>query len=492
MPDVSKRALTAALLVLAAACTSSERGVAQDRNQQTPPAIREQLGDVSQQLETRTAEALSSTFRTASSRALPAVVFIQVVRPGTEVQDIPEPFRRFFPMPPDGEEQPVPGAGSGFILDDQGHVITNHHVVDEAQQVIVRLVDGREFSAEVLGSDDQTDVAVLKINPNGAQLPHADLGNSDQLQVGDWVLALGSPLELEFTVTAGIVSAKGRQLPGPASALQAFIQTDAAINPGNSGGPLVDLAGRVVGINSAIFGGQRFVGYGFAIPINLANKVVQDILRFGEVRRPMLGVQVQDVNEADAEVYQLPEIRGAEVVSVSAGSAAEQAGLRLGDVILALDGDEVGDATDLTTGLAQHQPGDRVRLTVWRERASRELTVELGAFERAADRPATPEQRHEVEQALGFRVEPLDEATARELEFDVTRGVVVSQVAPLSSAANSGVRPGMLLLAINREAVATVADVERLAREIEPGDVVSLRVRAPQIGELMINYRARR
>jgi serine protease Do len=494
MPDVSKRAFTAALLVLALACTSSERGVAQDRNQpQTPPAIREQLGDVSQQLETRTAEALSSTFRTASSRALPAVVFIQVVKPASDIEDVPEPFRRFFGVPPGGEGEPVPGAGSGFILDGQGHVITNHHVVADADQVIVRLVDGREYSAEVMGSDDQTDVAVLKINPgNGAQLPHAELGNSDGVQVGDWVLALGSPLELEFTVTAGIVSAKGRQLGGSASALQAFIQTDAAINPGNSGGPLVDLTGRVVGINSAIFGGQRFVGYGFAIPINLANKVVQDILRFGEVRRPQLGVVVAAINEADAEVYGLPEIRGAEVVSVSDDSPAERAGLRIGDVILELDGRGLQDSTDLTTGLAQHQPGDRVRLTVWRDRASRQIDVELGAFERSTDRRATPEQREQVEQALGFRVQPLDEAIARELGYDVSRGVVVSQVASLSPAANNGVLRGMLLLSINGEEVASVADVERVARTVEPGDVVSLRVRAPQNGELMINYRARR
>jgi serine protease Do len=248
----------------------------------------------------------------------------------------------------------------------------------------------------------------------------------------------------------------------------------------------------VVGINSAIFGGQRFVGYGFAIPINLANKVAQDILRFGEVRRPQLGVSVQPVNEADAEVYGLPEIRGAEVVSVSDGSPAARAGLRIGDVILELDGRKLDDSTDLTTGLAQHQPGDRVRLTVWRDRASRQVTVELGAFERTSERPATPEQRHEVEQALGFRVEPLTDEIARQLELDVTTGVVISQVAPVSPAANAGVRPGLLLLAINGQTVETVADVERAARTVEPGNVVSLRVRDPEVGELIVNYRARR
>jgi serine protease Do len=495
MPELRKRAATVALLALAAACGSSERGAAQNQGQQTPPAaIREQLGTPTQ-ADKRPADALSSAFRSAAAKALPAVVFIQVEKEmDEEQQQIPEPFRRFFGIPPgeEGEEQPIPGAGSGFILDAEGHVITNNHGVEGAQQVIVRLVDGREFPAKVLGNDEQTDVAVIKIEPpNGAKLPTSQIGSSDGLQVGDWVLALGSPLELEFTVTAGIVSATGRQLGGDPSALQAFIQTDAAINPGNSGGPLVDLNGDVVGINSAIFGGPRFVGYGFAIPITLANKVVQDILRYGHVRRPMLGVQIQRVSEADAEVYGLPEIRGAEVVSITAGSPAERAGLRIGDVILSLDGKEINLSTDLTTGLAQHQPGERVRLEIWRQRQRRQVEVELGEFDRGEVAQTRPTERHEVEAALGFRVETLTEELARELELDRTTGVVISQVSQLSPAANAGVRPGMLLLAINGEDVRSVRDVERLAAEVEPGRVISLRVRAGD-AELIINYRTRR
>ena len=335
------------------ACGSGDEGAAQAQRQETPPAVREQLGDASaQRPELATAQALSATFRSAASHALPAVVFVQVEKPGgAEGQEIPEPFRRFFGLPPGGseeEQEPVPGAGSGFIIDDRGHVITNHHVIEDATSVIVRLVDGREFTATVVGSDPQTDVAVLKVEPptNGKPLPTAELGDSSSLQVGDWVLALGSPLELEFTVTTGIVSAMGRQLTNRPSALEAFIQTDAAINPGNSGGPLVDLTGRVVGINTAIFGGPRFVGYGFAIPVSIAKKVVQDILQYGQVRRPQLGVNIQSVTEADAEVYGLPEIRGAEVVVVTPDSPAEAAGLRIGDVILELDGDPVQDGTD--------------------------------------------------------------------------------------------------------------------------------------------------
>ena len=496
MSEVRKRAVAIGFLVLAA-CGPGEQG-AQAQRQETPPAVREQLGDAQvQRSELATAQALSATFRAAASRALPAVVFVQVEKPGgTGAEEIPEPFRRFFGIPPGGEQEqePVPGAGSGFIIDAQGHVVTNHHVVEDATRVLVRLVDGREFPAEVVGSDSMTDVAVLKIEPpaNGKALPTAELGTSSNLQVGDWVLALGSPLELEFTVTSGIVSALGRQLTNRPAALEAFIQTDAAINPGNSGGPLVDLTGRVVGINSAIFGGPRFVGYGFAIPVDLANKVVQDLLRYGRVRRPQMGVQVQSVTEADAEVYGLDEIRGAEVVNVQPDSPAARAGLRIGDVILALDGDPVADATALTTGLAQHQPGETVRLTIVRDRRQQQVDVELGEFERPEEETAERSEPHAVEQALGFRVEPLTEEIAQQLEIDRTRGVVVNSVANLSAAAGAGVRPGMVVLAINGQEVPTVRDVERIAREIQPGQVVSLRVDTPDLGELIINYRARR
>jgi serine protease Do len=486
-----------AFLVLVA-CGQGDRGAAQAQRQETPPAVREQLGDAaSQRPELATAQALSATFRSAASHALPAVVFIEVQKPGSAGgEEIPEPFRRFFGIPPggeEGEETPVPGAGSGFIIDTNGHVVTNNHVVEDATTVMVRLVDGREFTAEVVGSDPMTDVAVLKIQPqNGKPLPVAELGSSSTLQVGDWVLALGSPLELEFTVTTGIVSALGRQLTGRASSLEAFIQTDAAINPGNSGGPLVDLTGKVVGINSAIFGGQRFVGYGFAIPVDLARKVVQDILQYGKVRRPQMGVQIQDVTEADAEVYGLDEIRGAEVVNVQPGSPAARAGLRIGDVILSLDDEEIHDGTDLTTGLAQHQPGETVTLTIVRDKREQRVEVELGEFEQEVTEAERRAEPHAVEQALGFRVEALTEEIARELEIERTTGVVINNVAPLSAAANAGVRPGMIVLAINGQEVRTVRDVETAAREVTAGQVVSLRVEAAELGELIINYRARR
>ena len=285
--NLGRRAFAIGLLVLCSC--GGDRGSAQaQRGTDTPPAIREQIRDTATPGQQSQAQALSATFRSASSHVLPAVVYIQVEKKASVAQQqIPEQFRRFFGLPPGGEDgegdgSPVGGAGSGFIFDREGHIITNNHVVADTDQVLVRLVDGREYNAKVVGTDEMTDIAVLKVEPrNGEQLPQADFGNSDNLQVGDWVLALGSPLELQFTVTAGIVSAKGRQLTGNPSNLEAFIQTDAAINPGNSGGPLVDLDGKVVGINSAIYGSDRFVGYGFAIPVNIAKKTVADILQYG-------------------------------------------------------------------------------------------------------------------------------------------------------------------------------------------------------------------
>jgi serine protease Do len=495
MSQVRNKGVAIGFLMVLVACGSSDRGAAQAQRQDAPAAVREQLGDTSQQ-RPDLAHALSATFRAASSRALPAVVFIAVEKPASsEAQEIPEPFRRFFGVPPGGEEdpQPVPGAGSGFFIDTDGHLLTNNHVVEDATSVVVRLVDGREYEAKVVGTDPMTDLALLKIDPPaGRPLPIVELAESPDLQVGDWVLALGSPLELDFTVTAGIVSALGRQLTGRQSALESFIQTDAAINPGNSGGPLVDLDGRVVGINTAIFGGPRFVGYGFAIPVDIARKVVRDIREFGRVRRPQIGVQIQSVTEADAEVYGLPDIRGAEVVVVQPDSPAARAGLRIGDVILKLNGQEIRNNTALTTGLAQYRPGDEVRLTIFRDRREREVTVTLGEFEQESAETTPRAEPHAVEQALGFRVEPLTEELARELETTRTRGVVVASVANLSAAAGAGVRPGMIVLAINGREVSTVRDVETIAGGIERGQVVSLRVEATDLGELIINYRARR
>ena len=311
------------------------------------------------------AAGLSSAFRAASSAARGAVVQVRVETAARAVRGTPfdEMFGGRVQMPPQQ------GSGSGFILSADGYVLTNNHVVDDASRVKVVLNDKREFDARVVGRDPNTDIAVLKIEGRG--LPIARVGDSDQLEMGDWVLALGYPLQLGQTTTAGIVSAKGRDIGimernGATNPLEHYIQTDAAINPGNSGGPLIDLQGRVVGVNSAIASPTGYYsGYGFAVPINLAKRVADDLIRYGVVHRPMLGVEIRDAAPADAEVFGLRAPEGA-VISSEPKAGARDAGLRLGDVIVSVDGGTVRNTGDLMEQVMRKQPGDEVVLEVIR------------------------------------------------------------------------------------------------------------------------------
>lgn len=445
--------------------------------------------------DTTVALALSRTFRWAAERTLPSVVFVSVEGAAantTSRMPLPEAFRQFFNLPDDALPlPPEQSAGTGFVFDQQGHIITARHVVAQGERITVRFRDGREFPATIAGADPVTDIAVLTIDGTTGYAP-AILGNSDSTAVGDWVLALGNPLGLDFSVTAGIVSAKGRQLTGLATALESFIQTDAAINPGNSGGPLVDVRGRVIGINTAITGGTRFVGYGFAVPVNLARRVVSDLLAYGRVRRPRLGVRVSDVTAVDAEVYGLDRVFGADVAGIEPGSPAARAGLRIGDVIIAVDGVPVRDANALTTGLAARQPGDRVNLTLIRDRQRQMVPVTLGEFTDGRDstRAARPVDR--APSRLDFTVQPLTPALAAELGLTARAGVVVTDVMPWSTAARAGLRAGQLVLHINRQPVATVDDVARIGAGLRPGTPVSVRVIDRELGETLINYRLRR
>lgn len=477
------------LLTLAAlACGGADEGE-MEKQGRLPAELREAPDPAP--VDSGTAQQISRTFRAAASKALPAVVFIQVETAAQERprQDIPEEFRRFFGNPPGGELPPQTGAGSGFLLSSEGHVVTNAHVVSGATYVLVKLVDGREYSAEVVGLDESSDLAVLKIEPDG-ELPVAELGRSETLAVGDWVLALGSPLALEFTVTAGIVSAKGRQLRG-AGALESFIQTDAAINPGNSGGPLVDLQGQVVGINTAIMGAQRFVGYGMAVPIDLARRVISDLIEYGSVRRPQLGVTIDEITAVDAEVYGLEKVRGAEIKTIVPGLPASEAGLKVGDVITELEGQEISSPAELTTRLAQRRPGEEVSITVVRDGKPRQVAVELGQFERA-ERVERPAPGRRVEETLGFAAQPLTSQLRRQIGYEGRGGVVISSVSQFSAAANAGLQPGLVLLAINGREVNHPSDIERIAAGLSSGSAVSLRVFVPQVGETVINYRSRR
>ncbi|HEX6309721.1 MAG TPA: trypsin-like peptidase domain-containing protein [Longimicrobiales bacterium] len=467
------------------------------RAQETAPIeaqdrIEQQLGDLPSTFDTTAAARLSGAFRAASARALPAVVQISTVAV-TEL-----PTTGFFPgLQQETVPQRTQGTGSGFIFDERGYILTNHHVVRNAVNVKVALLDGREFTANVIGSDPSTDIGVIRIDANGEDLPVIELGDSERLRVGDWVIALGNPLGLTFTATAGIVSAKARSIGILAesgageTALEAFIQTDAAINPGNSGGPLVDLNGRVIGINTAIESPTGFfTGAGFAIPIDLAKKVANDIVEYGTVHRPRLGVAITDVNAADAEVYGLASISGVEVTQVTPGTPADRAGLQLGDVILRIDDQAVNTVPDLQSRVAQYQPGDRIDVGFVRYGKAMKTTVQLGEFEPA--QIATPvAQPREDTNPLGFSVTTLP-PNMRTAQFRGNDVPVVARVDQLGPAAGSGLRRGQVIRRFNGQEIRNVRDLERAAAQVRAGQVVSLIVvdaTSPDALPTIVNYR---
>ena len=504
--ELGLRAVLAASLAVSLGACERDNGV--HAQGEVREQVRERLGPVTA-LDTATAARLSNTFRAAADRALPAVVQIAVVGEAPAAagrRQVPEEMRPWleqfgFQLPEGGAQPPRQGSGSGFVIDAQGHIMTNHHVVNGATRIMVRFVDGREYDAELVGSDENTDVAIIRITPrNGEPLPVSTLGNSDETRIGDWVLALGNPLGLDFSVTAGIVSAKGRTLRRGASTgttaqpLEAYIQTDAAINPGNSGGPLVDLYGRVIGMNTAI-SAQNFIGHGFAVPINLAQRIATDLLERGFVRRPRIGVTVTDVEQVDAEVYGLPNVRGAEVTSVAEDGPARDAGLRPGDVVLAIDGREIRDATDLTTTLAQHQPGDQVVLTVWRDRQRSSVRVRLAEFERPRAAAAPTAAAPRASDRVGFTVLPVTAQQASRLGLPAEAGLVIDEVTQFGPAdgrvAPRSTRTPMLLRSVNGRAVKNVDEFEAAVGRLKAGDAVSLRVVDATLGEQVINYRLR-
>jgi serine protease Do len=370
-----------------------------------------------------------------------------------------DPFFRFFrgvpgfPMPPRGA-MPFRGQGSGFIVSSDGTILTNAHVVRDAKQVNVKLSDRREFAAKVLGSDAATDVAVLKIDARG--LPTVNLGDSKSVQVGDYVLAIGAPYGFEQTATQGIVSAKGRSLPG--DGVVPFIQTDAAVNPGNSGGPLFDGSGRVVGINAQIYSQSGgFQGLAFAIPIDVALQVKDQIVAHGHVDHARLGVTLQDLSAPLAESFGMKSPDGALVASVMPGSAAAAAGLKAGDVITELDGNAVHTAGDVSSRVGLAKPGDRLTLVVWRDKARRDIAVSLGKVQ--AEKTAVAASGDGA--TLGLALRPLERGEMQRGGLD--HGLVVEQVS--GPAQLAGVQPGDVLLALNGQPVQGVAQVRDALRK---------------------------
>lgn len=383
-------------------------------------------------------------------------------------------FRRFMPPGAIPREQEARSLGSGFIISSDGYILTNAHVVDSADEVTVSLTDKREFKAKVIGSDRRTDIALIKINATG--LPRVIIGDPNQLRVGEWVAAIGAPFGFENSVTAGIVSAKGRSLPR--DNFVPFIQTDVAINPGNSGGPLFNLRGEVVGINSQIYsrtGG--FMGLSFAIPIDVALDVSNQLRATGKVSRGWLGVAIQEVTKQLAESFGLPQATGALIASIEPNSPADKAGLEVSDVVLRFNDKSIASANDLPRIVAATKPGSRVSMQVWRKGAQKDLTVMVTELppDRAAPQQrsqrGTPQNRQFNK--LGLAVSELTAAQKQQLKID--GGLFVEDTQ--GAAARAGVRRGDIVLAVNNSDVKTVEQLNQLIGQVGSGKNIALLVK---------------
>lgn len=392
----------------------------------------------------------------------PAIVSIAVEGTQTRQQQIPEMFRYFFGNPQQApQERPFRGLGSGVIIDaKEGYIVTNNHVVDNADKIIVKLTDGREFEAEKLGADAQSDIALLQIDSE--ELVDVNLANSDELRVGDFVVAIGNPFGLSQTVTSGIVSALGRSGLN-IGGYEDFIQTDAAINRGNSGGALVNLRGELVGINTAIFGPNGGnVGIGFAIPSNMMKNLVDQILEFGEVRRGLLGILGNDVDAGLAEALNSPTSKGAFVNEVSEDSAADNAGIKSGDIITGINGNDLHSFSELRAKVASLGAGAEVELNIVRNGKKQSIDVVLGAADSVV---AQAREMHPALEGASF---------TNGSDRTGTNAVEVSNVAEGSPAASIGLRGDDIIVGVNRQ---RVTDIEELAERIEDADgVIALNI----------------
>jgi serine protease Do len=357
-------------------------------------------------------------------------------------------FKRFFGNNPQREYKQR-GLGSGFIISEDGYVVTNNHVVEKADDISIILENGDSYEAKVIGRDPKTDLAVIKFKPEG-KLQAVKFGNSDNLRIGEWVIAIGNPFGLGYTVTAGIVSAKGRSLG--LGVYDDFIQTDASLNPGNSGGPLFNLKGEVVGVNTAIV--ARGQGIGFAIPINMADFVIEQLKEGGKVVRGWLGIYVQKLTPEIASSMNLKEDEGALVSDVTPGSPAEKAGIKRGDVIVEFDGEKIDDVTDLTTLSAVTPPGKEATIKLVRDGKTSEVTVKLGETPEQEAKPA----EEKSEKMFGITVRELTPQIVQRFNLSVDEGVIISDVERGSAAAEAGVRPGDVVIEVNKKPVKSLKD----------------------------------
>ena len=436
--------------------------------------------------QSQASQAVSRDFTTVAENAVPAVVSISVkgqertMGQGDEMQDPldlfqDDFFRQFFGGPRRrgfrSEQQPVVGQASGFIVSPDGYILTNNHVIRHAGQITVLLNDGREFDGRVIGQDDNTDLAVIKIDAEN--LPYLNLGNSDNLKVGQWVVAIGNPLGLQASLTVGVVSAKGRNNLDLAT-IEDFIQTDAAINRGNSGGPLLNLNGEVIGINTAIVsngGSGGYMGIGFAIPSNMAEYVMQQLINDGSVKRGYLGVTLRNVDQNLATAFGLDTVEGALIADVVAGSPAANAGIRQGDIVIRYDGKKVNNLAALRNAVSMMTPGTTISLEIMRDGKTTTIPVEVGTFPTAtADSTGTEEK-------LGIEVQAITPEIAQNLGLIDDQGVIITKVKPGSPASWAGLKKGAVIVAVNQQKVASADEFHRAIEKTDSNKPVLLLIK---------------
>ncbi len=475
----------------------------------TPKQVRAQSAP-----EARTAlNGLSDAFAKAVEVTSPSVVFIEVEKEmkRSEMGGMPDPhgdiFERFFgpfgmpgpgmpgprgPRMPRGPQQPrndqgndyegdqfMPyGQGTGFVISQDGYIVTNAHVVGDADKVKVKLADGREFEAKIIGSDKQTEIAVIKVEATG--LPPLKLGDSDKLRVGEWVMAIGNPFGLSHTVTAGIISACGRGSTG-ITQYSDLIQTDAAINPGNSGGPLLNLDGEVIGVNTALYSRSGgYMGISFAVPVNIVKYVQEQLINHGSVSRGYLGLILQDNTPDLAKGMQVEYTKGVLVPEVLADGPAGQAGVQPEDIIVELNGQPVEESASFKSRVGSTAPGSEVNLGILRAGKRIDLKVKLGELPKEREVGGGMIEKKTPEGSkikLGFTVQNLTEEIAGQLGFENQKGVVVTEVLPGSPADHAGLVPELLIQEANRKPITNANDFESVIKDAKPGDALLLKVR---------------
>jgi serine protease Do len=386
-------------------------------------------------------------------------------------------FKRFFGQTPQEQRRTVRSLGSGVIVSSDGTILTNNHVVENADKLFVVIGDHTNYPAKVVGTDPQTDVAVIRIDTNN--LPAAALGNSDDIKVGQWVIAVGNPFQLMHTVTAGIISAKGRSSVGLAD-YEDFFQTDASINPGNSGGALADLNGNVIGINTAIAspsGGN--IGIGFAIPINMARQVMDSLINKGKVIRGYMALLPQDIDENLAKAFNLKSTEGVLVGDVTPGGPADKAGIKRGDIILSFEGKKVENSTQLRMMIADTAPNTVVKVGLLRQGKEMDVNVTLAERPKERQEPSGAREAPEgqTSEKLGLSVQDLTPDIAKQLGYEKEKGVLVADVASGSPAEDAGLQRGDLIKEVNREPVESVREFEKAIRQFKSGDVAALLIR---------------